>query len=496
MTAIPEHVDVENIGPIDHVRIPLEAGKITVLRARNGKGKSQALEAIASGVGRKTRLDVRDGALRGQVAFGEDLVLRVGRSTTRKGELVVGTLEGRFKCGDIVDPGIKSPEAADAKRIKALLQLAGAAADPTAFYSLVGGKEAFEAYVGPGALATDDLIEMAARVKRDLEGGARKHEEQAEHAEGHARGARESADGVDLKAPDDADQLQAALETAIRQETAIREQYHAAREQDEQNRQARDALEDASAMYDGPTVEQANAWVRKATEDVAATTRAVQEAERALEAAKAESKAADQELRHATKQQHAAQNHEKTVAAWREQLDKPALPSPPASYMDESKQLVTAARLAVETGAVVRAAKTHLVRATQFEGKAKEHRKAGDLLREAAKGTDEVLSGIVATLGCPLRVEAGRLVIDTHRGATYFGDLSDGERWKLVLDIAIDAVGPNGLLAIEQDAWEGLDPINREMIAQHVASSTVAFVTAEASDDEELRAEVFEADGV
>ena len=116
---------------------------------------------------------------------------------------------------------------------------------------------------------------------------------------------------------------------------------------------------------------------------------------------------------------------------------------------------------------MIRDAKRKLSEAEESAAKAKQHRAEADRLRKAA-GTDEVLSGVVSKSGSPLRVEAGRLVLDTHRGATYFGDLSHGERWKMAIDIAIEAVGPNGVLTVPQECWEGLDEIARKAIAEHV----------------------------
>ena len=45
---------------------------------------------------------------------------------------------------------------------------------------------------------------------------------------------------------------------------------------------------------------------------------------------------------------------------------------------------------------------------------------------------------------------------DEHeaRSATFYADLSSGERWRIALDIAIQAVGTGGLLVIPQEAWE------------------------------------------
>jgi hypothetical protein len=73
-------------------------------------------------------------------------------------------------------------------------------------------------------------------------------------------------------------------------------------------------------------------------------------------------------------------------------------------------------------------------------------------------------------------------VTDTGRGPTYYAELSEGERWKMALDIAVQAVGQGGLIVVPQAAWEGLDPVNRSLIATHAKSSGVVVVTAEADD--------------
>ena len=55
--------------------------------------------------------------------------------------------------------------------------------------------------------------------------------------------------------------------------------------------------------------------------------------------------------------------------------------------------------------------------------------------RGVAGGIDGILSGIVATLGTDLRIEKGRLVCATVRGeSTLFAELSQGERWKRVIE--------------------------------------------------------------
>ena len=116
---------------------------------------------------------------------------------------------------------------------------------------------------------------------------------------------------------------------------------------------------------------------------------------------------------------------------------------------------------------------------------AQEHAQEAIDLRAKAKQTDEVLSEIVSTLsGCPLTVIEGRLSTQTKRGPTFYADLSMGERWRIALEIAIAAVGEGGLLVIPQEAWEGLDPQNREAIAKQAKAARVVILTAECYDSE------------
>ena len=109
-------------------------------------------------------------------------------------------------------------------------------------------------------------------------------------------------------------------------------------------------------------------------------------------------------------------------------------------------------------------------------------------LRDAAHGTEDVLSRLVAEMGGPFTVDKEFRLIVQHpkRGETYFSELSQGERWKLGLDIAIEAFGregQHGLLAIPQAAFESLDAKNRQMIADHIRGTDLAIITAESTKD-------------
>jgi len=492
-------ITVENVGPVKNVAIecPPEGG-IVVLKGRNGRGKSKTLEAVEAAMSGRGKPEVRDGAARGKVE-GYGVKLTLGKRQTRSGELEVESLEGKLDLAALVDPGLKSAEAADAKRIKALVQLAGVPADEELFYGLIGGREQFQAAMAhdsgrPPDMEDLDLTEMAALVKRELEDCARLSEREAVHFEGQEKARLAAAEGArDGDAPDERT-LAEALEQAVRDEAAVNARATAATNAAYAAANAKRKLAEAEAGYRGPTrgdaeksLATAQALFNDAQADLAS-------AEAALNRCKETSRQRAAELDAARSAQVAATNHESTIAAWREQL---AADAPAPVSIDEQEaaaQRVSEARKAVEDGAVLRQKLKSLAAAKEAKALAHSHRERAARFREAAAGTDGVLSQAVAKTGSPLRVDDGRLVLSTHRGPTKFADLSAGERWRIALDVAIESVGDEGVFVIPQEAYEGLDPIARREIAEHVAERRVVVLTAEASDDEEIVVEQFAPD--
>jgi hypothetical protein len=487
-------IELKDVGPVKHLRFDVpENGGIVVLKARNGRGKTKTLEAVETAMKKSGNLDVRDGALGGRVdAFG--VTLTVGRNTRRRGELEVMSLEGRLSVAELVDPGMKDDGAADTRRIKALVTLARVLPSAELFYGLAGGKDSFLKVVSTNAMASDDLVTMASRIKADFEKAARGEESQAEHEEGRARGAREAAAGVDTTVEHNPTVLQANLEIAVREESRLKSEAESHKTAAEAAERAQAQLDDAEASYSGPSFEEAVAAERRAASEMDDATRAVKDAEEALARAKAALVTAKTKHTTAFEAHRIAEQHQQMVSKWRQQIAASIPPEPSADTLAAASAQVKATRQALEQGAIVRRAKEQIAESDRHAAMAKGHRESAAQLREAAKGTDQVLSEVVAKTGSPLRVEAGRLVLDTGRGATFFADLSMGERWRIALDIAIDAVGSKGVLTIPQEAWEACDPFNRQAIAEHVAGRGVVVLTAEASGDEEIVADIYAAD--
>ncbi len=482
-------IEIENAGPIERLTLKVpEGGGIVLLRGVNGAGKTKALEAIEKLVSGKGHVSVRDGAIKGQVS-GFGATLTVARSTTRRGELEVESLDGRLSIADLVQPPVKDPAAADAKRIKTLVSLAGAEPDPGLFHELVGGKEKFEAMI-PLAEA-DDLVTLASKVKREFESAARKDEDAAQKLHITAEAHREAIGGLDLSKPVDREAAYGELQAATKQHTELTEQERAAREAGEAAEKAREGLAEVEEAYEGPTVEETTkaldaAW--RARKESSEARRVAQhlavEAEVTWQAALKEEVTAQQAA-------EAASTHATTMQAWRDTLDKEAPASPEASEVVAAANRTKDARAAVSKLAAHEQARQQQKQAIEADAAEATHTEVAERLRDAARGTDDVLSEIVGKLGTPLRVEAGRLVLDTDRGATHFHDLSHGERWRLGLDIAVAVAGDRTIFTIPQEAWEGLDPLNQAAVRRHAVEKGVLIVAAQCSEDEVVTAEVY-----
>lgn len=485
--------EVTNLGAIEYLNIPIrKGGGVTVLRGPNGSGKSTAIAAIQEVATGGQKLPVRDGKLSGAInGFGVTITL--GKSKRRKGELEATIIDGKYSLADLISPSFQTPEARDNHRTKTLAQLAQVAADASLFYELVGGQEYFEQAVGP--LNTDDLLVMAGKVKRALQSRARHVESLADNSDGHVQACLAAAQAFDATIEHNPDVLQAALETAISTEATLRQKAVQAELAKSDAEQAGASLQQAKSEYSGNSTDGALLKVDRIKKLVAERTIAIQQAEQVLRDARTSLAGAQESLASAEAELTTAQAHDRMVAQWEAQIEASRdVHLVPVESLTAAVDAVKTARAAVELGVVIRQAKAQKDAAVTWQTQAATHRKEAERLRAAADGTDDVLTSVVSRLGCPLRVkveEKGpRLVTDTARGETYFDELSDGERSLMALSIWIDLVGHDGLIPLDQQYWEGLQPANRDVVAKHAMDLGANVVTAQA-DDGPLRAEVY-----
>lgn len=484
---------IENVGAIDRLTIPVpDGGGVVVLRGPNGIGKTTALDGVSALVNGGKPPGLRDGAKRG-VIEGLGAKITVGLSSRRSGEIEVRSLEGRLDVSDIVDPGIASVEAADARRIRALVAVSGVSASSETFADLVpGGAGEIEANITEKVLGSGDVLEIAGAVKRMLESSARKIETQAENAEGTAKTLAAQAGEVDADQVIDPARLQSDFEDAVRRQQEIEAADAAWGKAQATVAECEAGL---SAGTDVVDIDVLRARSKVLAGQFDQQQAALIELENKLEAARADLQQTRNDIRLVDEQMSAAKRDRERVAALRKMLDEAkAVPPVEPNQIEAARLCVDMAREAIEKGALLRAALAKKQQATAAFAEVSNLRKQAEKLRENAAGTDGILSDLVAKLGVPLSVKVvdgrTRLVTETDRGLIPFADLSAGERWRVALDIAIEAVGVRGLLVIRQEAWEGLDPENRAEIAEHCRNRGAVLLTAEADGGEGIAVEV------
>jgi hypothetical protein len=501
-------IEIKDIGPVEHVSIPIpEEGGVVVLKGRNGAGKSNTLSAVESLTTGRGQLAVRDGALRGEVT-GCGATITVGRATRRTGELEVVTLEGKLSIAELVDPGLKSDAAADSKRIKALVSLTSSDADPSAFHALLGGKEAFQKIVSPSAIDGTDWVQMADKIKREIEREARKEEDAAEYADGKARGMIDAADEGDeptelLDQKHLQQQLVEAVDRLSRLQAEERASLDAQRRQDEaKDRLAAcefdaDALM-AEAVKDRDGAMQTHAEFDDKYEDALAK---IDNLERQLEEAREDAARFKADMATAWNQVNECEKRVQAIVAQNQSIEElrrvvtQTVPYVDSEEIAKADAEVTRLTEQIQQAGILHEKAKQRGAAKEIKKEAASHRKRAAELRNAAQSSDEVLSKLVAKSCQLLRVEHGRLVLDTHRGTTYFAELSHGERWKLAIDVALEQIGDRGIVVIPQEAWEGCDDFARAAIREHAKERGVVVMTAECSNEVAIVASEYGGDG-
>jgi hypothetical protein len=492
-------ISAENIGPVPKCLIELpDGGGVVELLGHNGAGKSHLLSATERllGVG-KSQLTNRDNTPRG-ILEGLGIKLSVTKGGTRRsGELEVVSIEHRLDLATFIDPLIDSPDAADRRRIAALMALGGVTADVTRFHRLTGGAEAFASLIDAKVEKMTDVVEIAKVVKADLEKHARQLESQAERELGEAKGAAGATEGLDMDAETDPTKLDAARDGAVSRHSALVTSKKNALDAKDSAALAKRQL-DKAAESQATTVSEATVLLTTARENAGQAALAdkrisdeLEAVRRKLEAAIRDRDETNNEVKRAEERLAEAKKHEASLQAYRDKVSAAVgIEEPSSEDIESAAKEVEKAKAACEMGTLVRAARRAKSVADKHLEKANDLKRQAIAARDAAKGTDDVLSEMVNSPG--LTVDGGRLVFrHPRRGPTLFAELSMGERTRVAMELGAARVGEGGILVLPQEFYESLDPKNRSEVNKIAKSLGVTVITALAADGD-LRSRIVE----
>ena len=487
----PRSITVRGTKFVPNRVLPIQSGA-TILKGPCGSGKSLYLEAVALGLGcgARGRLRPADDALRAEIDCA-GVVVRIAQNVTRTGDLSVGALED-FDIGDLIDPPVKDTAAKNRHGIKALLRMSGVQADPALFYGLAGSQEAFERVCPAATVQTDDLVELAGRVKRAFDAKARVAEDQAEREEGTAAALRNAGDGLDLTAETDQGKLNAVHIAAVNRQATLKAQADAANTARTRAADARLAL--AAATGSTQTVADFEAAEHAAKHDYAVARDQAYKLKRQSDLAKVEQQAAFDRVAYAEARTAAARNTAKAMSGWQTAIEAAeGVAAPACEEIAVARSDTLAAQAAIERAGVVRNAKAKLAQAAEHTADAAKHRKAAMQLRDVGKGTDDVLSKAVASSRFTIRENGMWATLPDGTAKPFYGAMSDGERTKVAFAEFVERarLGTPDLDTLvvapfPQRVWQDIAPSDKEALCRMAHALNVCIVSA-AVDDGELR---------
>jgi hypothetical protein len=491
-------ISIENIGAIEEFSYELGAPGLKILRGKNGSGKTTITRVIQMALGEPVDIKPtkRDGAARGTATVAGKTI-KIMKTTREEGEITVEGL-GELNIYDLHSPAYKNATTRDRHRISTLVRLTGTKALPSMFHELID-RETFERIVTADALQTNDLVEMAARVKRAFEKEALRLESLEQTAMANALAQTKVAESVDVNAPHDATELQSALETAISEKAA-----EVAKHEDMDRRfkeaqtaavRADEAKERLDAIGGGITVAEAETRIDAAAESVALVLAQVNRLQEKLDAAKQTLREVQATRDAAVLARSVAKREESLHIELKAAIDAGNVEGPTERELEHQSEEVSAAHFQVEAakqaitkGVQVREAMKAKDRADEHQEEAKVLAKEARRLRGAATDTANVLTKAISRLhDCPLKVKLteewdARLSVATERSDDeYFEDLSDGTRWLYVVRIA---AASRKLIVLSQAAYGELAESYRALLDKLAKENGCWIITAEALDCE------------
>lgn len=464
-------VAIKDVGPIKTLKIVAPPGSVTVLRGPNGSGKTTALTALSkvSGSKKTAGLSKRDGALKGSIE-GAGVTMKVTASGAGKasGELEFSPIDEDLTIADIVNPGVKDPVAADRKRIEATCSILGLVPKLSQFSEAFEGCSlTIDEVATLKAREADSVVVMARQLKADCDASARSVEADITELQDGVAAKVAQVEGIDFDAESDADVLDAAVEAAARTYGSMQNAATIATKSRESLAGAGDYVEPATL---GKQIVELIDLFDKLDKEV-------DQLQLSLEAKIKDRDDCSANLKELRSQMDSAK--------LRSQLEQQVKDGPTDEALEQARTAVDQAKLARDNGVLIRRGLEAMADVEKAHAEVERLTSVGLAIREAGKKALGALAGMLAGTGMAVD-ESGRLVVEHRlRGETYYSELSDGERWELAIQIAVESFArrkmTNGLLVIPQEAWEGLDETGRRVIVDAVHGTTLRIVTAEAA---------------
>lgn len=463
-------VTIKNIKAIRELSfdLPGDGSGVIVMTGRNGSGKTTVVTAMSALLGTDTaRLSPTRGEEAGEIE-GLGRRLRVGKKQTITGAPQVKILRG-VDLSVIVDPKVDDPKARTKYRIRELVSLGGKKVEPSDLLAdCIDYVDVF------AAKAIDDPVQCADFLKRCLESAAREKEKQADVKAELAKVRQLEAGNIDdLVADSDVRSLAELHRNSVAALSEAEQRRASYLSAIATNKSITEQIQILESEYKGTVDREA---FHKEWSGINDTIAQLQEQLQKAFSQKSKLKG----------QLELMQLHDSGINALKGQYILP-VEDPTDEELESLKVESEKAYAALLDSSNIEKRKQALEESKKLRNESADIAATGEVIRNQivavqAKVQELIPSGSLSIVDSDL--------IHAERNVP-FDELSEGERWSIVLSYAIDTVGEGGVIPLSQEAWQSFAPALKQQVYDHAKAAGVVILTAQV-DDGPLRAVEYE----
>lgn len=504
-------IQIQDVGAIENVTIPIKRGTIVKLVGENGAGKSTAITAVTSAITKDNAgLRPRDGRMSGKIRMpGVTVTIGARMSQKKSGDLepvAFAIVEDGTGISKILSPGIKDPVSADKRRLEGVLDVIGAELSEAQMQEFLGTM--YEEFMRVREVKGKGFVEAVTQMKLFLEAKAREIKLQVTSHDGAITEIGVIADPVEIPVP---------VEELARQVEAVSAALRDAKRDRERADQALEIINQPSAV----NIAEKEAELVGVESQVSALNGEksdLQVRSAKLEAEKAELQKKIDELQGQIEKidgkvaeisakidplkeviRVAADSAARTERLRAQAAEAPTVEAieKQATELEELRKKHTDAIVAKSNNDGIETRKARLDELNKLRDAAQ---KQHDALKTLSHGTAKILVDALKVVPGWTVNEDLRLCVTHRRGEIPFSELSPGEGTARVCLLACQFAeyGENEvpIVGLPQHCFEGLDGKNRRLLLDAIAEHGLCVVTAEADRDEKtasgVRVEVME----
>lgn len=471
--AVESAIQIENVGAVKLVDIPLKPGTIVTLIGDNGAGKSTAITAVTSAIsGENAGLKPSDGKKAGKIRMPGATIsvgARIKRTDTGDEARSFVVVEDGTGISKILKPGLKDVKAADKKRLEGVLDVIGATLPIEKQREFLG-----DHYPGFAASREVDggFVDTVKSMKLYLESVARTHTMKLDEFNGaiHQIG----------EVPDDTVHGESVESLAARMASLTIELRDAL----QGRRSADSALLALAAVVDAKPVADLESGIAKTREFIRVTEEKIRDLQESLSEAKL-----------ILVKDQATADAQRAADSQRETLRKAIDTAPTAEVIAEKTQVLSEVTALHRAAVIAGGDNDRLASQRKQLAELKSKREFTEATRDSIKDTihrlPELLHEALSSVPGWTVDEELRLCVEHRRGQIPFSELSPGEGTARVCLLACQFAAYESddipVVGLPQECWEGLDGKNRRLLLDSVRQHGLCIVSAQASgEDEEI----------